>query len=145
MRPARVHASDRRGTALVVALVLLFVLTMVIAATALTTREGLSTADRYARRARAREAVDAGIAASLSRLASSQAQEFAMKGELAQAAYDAQCRPLSPERCELRVTAREERGAEERAEMELAREVGHGAKPVWKVVGYREQTPAAAP
>ena len=141
MRSRTSCARRRRGSVLILAIIMLAILGAVLATTFSALSHSLRVSGRVAGRSRVRQALDTGLSLARARLESSDAREFTLDGDQAWVSYEVVCKPLGQERCRVEVRATSDKGLSMRSTVHVRRAPHpHRADAwVWKIEQYAEE------
>jgi len=130
----------KRGSVLILAIIMLAILGAVLAATFAALSHSLRVSGKVAGRSRVRLALDTGLSLARARLESSDAQEFTLDGEQTWVSYEVVCKPLGQERCRIEVRAASDKGLSMRSKVDVRRAPHpHRAGAwVWRIERYAE-------
>jgi len=134
-------ALHRRGTALILAIVMIFVLSMLVAATTAVLMQGYRARSRAEERCKVLQALEGGLALALAHAEGAGGGEFALTRELGAVPVEVAWRAEGPGRATVEVRAQFARGASWRAAADLELD---GQKR-WRVVDYAESAVVTMP
>ena len=143
--PVRSHQASlirrKRGSVLIIAIIMLAILSAVLATTVAALSHALRVSRTAACRSSVRQALDTGLSLARARLGSSDAQEFTLDGEQSSASYKVVCKPLGQERCRREVTAASDKRLSMRSTVDVRRapHPHHAGAWVWKIERYAEE------